>query len=321
MRLRRYVVGRILQLIPVTLVVIVLNFLLIHLAPGDVSLVLAGENADPAYVAEIRARYGLDRPFLEQLWRYLVQVGSGDLGLSFRSRQPVLGEILERVPATLLLVGTSLVLSVVIGTCIGTLSARRPGSALDAGVSTLAVALFSVPVFWFGLMLILLFSVRYPILPSMGMASVDAPQGALGSVLDVAQHMVMPVLALMTVTVGQYIRLARTAVAEVMGESYIATARAVGFPGRTVLLRYALRNAALPVVTVLGLQLGLVLTGAVLTETVFSWPGLGRMIYEAILARDTPIIMGAFIVMSITVALASLVTDLIYAALDPRVSL
>ncbi len=321
MRLRRYVAGRILQLIPVTLVVIVLNFLLIHLAPGDVSLVLAGENADPAYVAEIRQRYGLDRPFLEQLWRYLVQVGSGDLGLSFRSRQPVLGEILQRVPATLLLVGTALLLSVVVGTLVGTLIARRPGSALDAGVSTLAVALFSVPVFWFGLMLILLFSVRWPILPSMGMASVDAPQDALGRVLDVAQHMVMPVAALMTVTVGQYIRLARTAVAEVMGESYITTARAVGFPGRVVLLRYALRNAALPVVTVLGLQLGLVLTGAVLTETVFSWPGLGRMIYEAILARDTPIIMGAFIVMSFTVALASLATDLVYAALDPRVKL
>lgn len=321
MRLRRYVAGRVLQLIPVTLVVIVLNFLLIHLAPGDVSIILAGENADPAYLAEVRQRYGLDRPFLEQLWRYLVQIGSGDLGLSFRSRQPVLGEILERVPATLLLVGTSLALSVAIGTCVGTLIARRPGSPLDAGVSTLAVALFSVPVFWFGLMLILLFSVRYPILPSMGMTSVDAPPDAVGRVLDVAQHMVMPVLALMTVTVGQYIRLARTAVAEVMGESYIATARAVGFPDRTVLLRYALRNALLPVVTVLGLQLGLVLTGAVLTETVFSWPGLGRMIYEAILARDTPIIMGAFIVMSITVALASLVTDLIYAALDPRVNL
>ncbi len=321
MRLRRYVLGRILQLIPVTLVVIVLNFLLIHLAPGDVTLILAGESADPAYLAEIRQRYGLDRPFLEQLWRYLVQVGSGDLGLSFRSRQPVLGEILERVPATLLLVGTSLALSVVIGTVVGTWIARRPGSALDTGVSTLAVALFSVPVFWFGLMLILLFSVRYPVLPSMGMTSVDAPSDALGRVLDVARHMVMPVLALMTVTVGQYIRLARTAVAEVMGESYVTTVRAIGFPDRTVLLHYALRNALLPVVTVLGLQLGLVLTGAVLTETVFSWPGLGRMIYEAILARDTPIIMGAFIVMSITVALASLVTDLIYAALDPRVSL
>jgi peptide/nickel transport system permease protein len=321
MRLRRYVLLRVLQFVPVTLVVIVLNFLLIHLAPGDISILLAGENADPAYLALVREKFGLDRPFLEQLWRYLVQVGSGDLGLSFRSRQPVLGEILEKVPATLLLVGTSLLLSVVIGTWVGARIARRPGSPVDSAVSFLAVALFSVPVFWFGLMLILLFTVEIPILPAMGMVSLDGPRSGLGWALDVARHMILPVLALMTVSVGQYVRLARTSVADVLVEHFITTVRAIGFPERTVLQHYALRNALLPAVTLLGLQLGLVLTGAVLTETVFSWPGLGRMIYEAILARDTPVIMGAFIVMSLTVALASLVTDLVYAVLDPRVSL
>jgi peptide/nickel transport system permease protein len=320
-RLRRYILLRALQLVPVTLVVIVLNFLLIHLAPGDISIILAGDNADPEYLQTIRERYGLDRPFLEQLGHYLAQVASGDLGQSYRSREPVLGAIMERVPATLLLVGTSLLLSVTLGTWIGAMSARRPGSALDTIVSIVAVSLFSVPVFWFGLMLILLFSVRIPILPAMGMTSIDAPADILGRALDIAAHLVLPVLALMTVSIGQYIRLARSSVADVMGESYITTLRAIGFPERTILQRYALRNALLPVVTVLGLQLGLILTGAVLTETVFSWPGLGRMIYEAILARDTPIIMGAFIVMSVTVALASLITDLVYAALDPRVEL
>ena len=321
MRLRRYVALRALQLIPVTLVVIVINFLLIHLAPGDVAEILAGDSPDPAYLAALRERYGLDRPFLEQLWRYLVQVASGDLGLSFRSREPVLDEILARVPATLLLVGTSLVLAVTLGTGIGAWIARRPGSALDTATSATAVALFSVPVFWLALMLILIFSVRWPVFPAIGMASIGGPREGLGRVLDVAQHLVLPVLALTTVSVGQYLRLARSAVAEVLAESYITTVRAIGFPERTVLLHYALRNALLPVVTVLGLQLGLILTGAVLTETVFSWPGLGRLVYEAILARDTPIIMGAFIAMSVTVALASLVTDLIYAALDPRVTL
>ncbi len=319
--MRRYLLFRVLQLVPVTLVVIVLNFLLVHLAPGDVSIILAGESADPAYLATIRERYGLDRPFLEQLWRYLVQVGSGDLGVSFRSREPVFAEILSRVPATLLLVGTSLALSVVLGTWIGTWIARRPGSALDSTVSAIAVGLFSMPVFWLGLMLVLLFAVELQILPAMGMASVDGPREGWGRVLDVGQHMVLPVLALSTVSLGQYVRLARSAVAEVMGESYITTVRAIGFPDRTILMHYALRNALLPVVTVLGLQLGLVLTGAVLTESVFSWPGLGRLIYDAILARDTPVIMGSFIIMSVTVALASLVTDLIYAALDPRVKL
>jgi peptide/nickel transport system permease protein len=312
---------RVLQLVPVTLVVIILNFLLVHLAPGDVSIILAGESADPAYLATIRERYGLDRPFLEQLWRYLVQVGSGDLGVSFRSREPVFAEIMSRVPATLLLVGTSLALSVVLGTWIGTWIARKPGSAVDSTVSAIAVALFSMPVFWLGLMLVLLFAVELQVLPAMGMASVDGPREGFGRVLDVAQHMVLPVLALSTVSLGQYVRLARSAVAEVMGESYITTVQAIGFPKRTILMHYALRNALLPVVTVLGLQLGLVLTGAVLTESVFSWPGLGRLIYDAILARDTPVIMGAFIIMSVTVALASLVTDLVYAALDPRVKL
>jgi peptide/nickel transport system permease protein len=320
MRLWRMIAARLGQLVPVTLVVIVLNFLLIHLAPGDISILLAGETPDPAYLQLVRERYGLDQPFLVQLWRYLVQVGSGDLGLSFRTREPVLGEILERVPATLLLVGTSLGLSVVLGTLIGTLIARRPGSAVDTGVGVLAVMLFSIPVFWFGLMLILLFAVQVPILPAMGMVSVAGPREGLGRALDIASHMVLPVLALMTVSLGQYIRLARTSVAEVMGESYITTARAIGFSERRILTHHALRNALLPVVTVLGLQLGLVLTGAVLTETVFAWPGLGRLIYDAILARDTPVIMGAFIVMSVTVAAASLLTDILYAAIDPRVS-
>jgi peptide/nickel transport system permease protein len=321
MNLGRYVLLRLLQLVPVTLVVIVINFLLVHLAPGDVATTLAGDNADPAYLAVIRERYGLDRPFLEQLWRYLLQVGSGDLGVSFRSREPVFAEIMSRVPATLLLVGTSLMLSVVLGTAIGAWIARRPGSALDSGVSALAVALFSMPVFWLGLMLVLLFAVRLQWLPAMGMTSVDGPREGFGRLIDIASHMALPVLALMTVSLGQYVRLARSAVAEVMGESYIATVRAIGFPDRTIMMHYALRNALLPVVTVLGLQLGLLLTGAVLTETVFSWPGLGRLIYDAILARDTPVIMGAFIVMSVTVALASLITDLVYAALDPRVGL
>jgi len=230
-------------------------------------------------------------------------------------------ELLARVPATLLLVGTSLVLSVAAGVWIGALIGRRPGSALDSWVSAAAVALFSMPVFWLGLMLVLLFAVELRWLPAMGMTSVDGPRDGLGRIADIAVHMVLPVVSLMTVSVGQYVRLTRSAVAEVMAEPFVATARAIGYPERRVLMGHALPNALLPVVTVLGLQLGLMLTGAVLTETVFSWPGLGRLIYDAILARDTPVIMGAFILMSATVAAASLLTDLLYAALDPRVSL
>ena len=178
-----------------------------------------------------------------------------------------------------------------------------------------------MPVFWLGLMLVLFFAVELQVLPAMGMSSVDGPREGVGRMLDVAGTWCCRCWRSRPSRSGQYVRLARSAVAEVMGESYITTVRAIGFPERTILMHYALRNALLPVVTVLGLQLGLVLTGAVLTETVFSWPGLGRLIYDAILARDTPVIMGAFIVMSVTVALASLATDLVYAALDPRVKL
>lgn len=321
MRLRRYLILRLLQLIPVILVVIVLNFVLIHLAPGDVSVTLAGEDVDPVYMQHVRELYGLDRPFLEQLWRYLVQVGQGDLGLSYRSREPVVTEILRRVPATLLLVGTALLFAVAIGTTVGTMVANRQGSLSDTATSALAIGFYSIPVFWLGLMLILLFGVELRWLPTSGMYSLIGPRDPLGRALDVAIHLVLPALALSTVWIGQYLRLARTSVVSVMSENYITTVRAIGFRPRTVLLHYALRNALLPVVTVLGLQMGLVLTGAVLTETVFSWPGLGRLIYDAILARDTPIIMGSYIAMSITVALASLITDLVYAALDPRVEL
>ena len=321
MRLRRYILVRLLQLIPVILVVIILNFCLIHLAPGDVAVTLAGEDVDPEYIQHIREVYGLDRPVLEQLWRYLVQVGQGDLGLSYRSREPVALEIMRRIPATLLLIGTALAFAVLVGTVVGTLVARRAGSAADTTASALAIGFYSIPVFWLGLMLVLLFGVELRWLPTSGMYSLIGPRGGWGRIADVAVHLVLPALTLSTVWIGQYLRLARTSVVEVLNENYITTVRAVGFRSRTVVLHYALRNAMLPVVTVFGMQMGLVLTGAVLTETVFSWPGLGRLIYDAILARDTPVIMGAYIVMSVTVALASLVTDLVYAALDPRVEL
>jgi peptide/nickel transport system permease protein len=312
-RLHRYIALRLLQLIPLILVVIVINFVLMQMAPGDVASTLAGEDVDPAYLNHIRSLYGLDRPILAQLLSYLGQVLQGDLGFSFRSREPVIREIMQRIPATLLLVGTSLLIGSIVGTAIGTLLARRPGSFADTTVSTIAIAIYSVPVFWLGLMLILLFGVQLRWFPTSGMVGLVPASTTLGHMADVANHMVLPALALSSIWMGQYMRIARTSVAQVMGENYITTVRAIGFPERTVLLHYALRNALLPVVTMFGLQMGLVLAGAVLTETVFAWPGLGRLIYESILARDIPMIMGAYVVMSITVAVASLLTDLAYA--------
>ncbi len=321
MRLPRYFLFRLLQMFPIALFIVIINFALIHAAPGDVSILLAGEGADPEYMAQVRQNYGLDKPLYQQLGAYIGQLLQGDLGLSFRTREPVIGIIAERIPATLLLAGTALVLASVAGVAIGAVMARRPGSALDTAVTTLSISLFSIPVFWLGLMLILLFAVTLKWLPSSGMASIAGPREGVGYVLDVAKHMILPVASLSAIWLGQYVRLARASVSETLAEPYVTTARAIGYPERRVMTRFALRNAMLPIVTVLGLELGLLLSGAVLTETVFSWPGLGRLIYEAILSRDTPVIMGAFLIMSFTVMLAALLTDLLYAALDPRVRL
>ena len=321
MRLLRYFLYRVMQMFPIALFIVIINFALIHMAPGDVSILLAGEGADPEYMASVRQSYGLDKPLYQQLGAYIGQLLQGDLGLSFRTREPVIGIIAERVPATLLLAGTALVLASVLGVVIGSFMARRPGSALDTAVTTLSISLFSIPVFWLGLMLILLFAVTLRWLPSSGMMSIAGPREGIGFVLDVAKHMILPVISLSAVWLGQYVRLVRSSVSETLAEPYVTTARAIGFPERRVMTRFALRNAMLPIVTVLGLELGLLLSGAVLTETVFSWPGLGRLIYEAILSRDTPVIMGAFLIMSFTVMLAALVTDLLYATLDPRVRL
>lgn len=321
MRLPRYLIRRILQLIPMVLVVIVLNFLLMQLAPGDVAYIMAGEEPDPAYLAHVREQYGLDKPVLQQMFIYLGQIVQGDLGLSYRYRKPVIEVIGRYVGPTVLLMFTSLTISFVVGVVFGTLLARRRGSTTDVVGSVLAVALYSIPVFWLGLMLILFFSIRLGWFPFGGMRTILGPKEGLPALLDLLKHMALPALTLSTVWLGQYVRLARSSVVQVLNEDFITSVRAIGFGPRVILVRHALRNALLPVVSVFGLQLGLALSGAVLTETVFSWPGLGRMIYEGILARDTPVIMGAYIVLSICVAIASLLTDLVYVALDPRVEL
>jgi len=319
MRIQRYLVWRFAQFVPVVFIVVVMNFMIMKLAPGDAAYYMAGESADPAYIERVRREYGFDRPIHEQLWLYLTRVAQGDLGRSTRFGQPVVDVIGSRLGPTLLLAGTSLLLAATLGTLIGTIVARRAGSAVDIATSVVAVVTFSIPVFWLGLMMILAFAITNRWFPVSGMRSILGPREGWGYVVDVARHLVLPATTLALVWLGQYVRLARTSVLQVLSEDFITTARAAGFSERAILIRHALRNALLPIVSVIGLQVGLLLGGAVLTETVFAWPGIGRVVYEALLARDTPLIMGVFIVTSVCVALASLVTDLVYAALDPRV--
>jgi len=313
-----YLIRRVLEMILVVLVVAVLNFTLIHLAPGDVAVYMAGEEAGPEYIAAIKHDYGLDLPLHLQLGKYMNRLLHGDFGRSFTRGEPVADIIIGRMPATLLLMASSLILGALVGTLGGTLAARYIGSKVDYWISGLSVAAYSTPVFWLGLMLIYAFSVHLNWLPSSGMMSFLEEQRGIG---DTLRHMALPVLSLTIYYVGQNIKVARASVAEAIQDDYITTFRAVGFRERTVFLKHALRNALLPIVSMTGLQFTQLTAGAVLTETVFSWPGMGQLIFQAVLARDYPLIMGGYILMSVMVVLFTLLVDFVYVALDPRIEL
>lgn len=313
-----YLIRRILEMILVVLVVAVLNFTLIHLAPGDVAVYMAGMEAGPEYISSIRHEYGLDLPLHIQMGRYMSRLLHGDFGRSFTRGEAVVDIIMNRMPATLLLMGSSLILGAVLGTLGGALAARYIGSKVDTLISGLCVAAYSTPVFWLGLILIYAFSVHLNWFPSSGMISFLEEQRGIA---DTLRHMALPVLSLTIYFIGQNIKVARASVAEAMQDDYITTFRAVGFKERTVFLKHALRNALLPIVSMTGLQFTQLTAGAVLTETVFSWPGMGQLVFQAVLSRDYPLIMGGYILMSIMVVMFTLLVDFIYVVLDPRIEL
>lgn len=254
-----------------------------------------------------------------QLGVYLGKVLRGDLGYSYFFNLPVTQMIAERVPATLLLVLSSVLLAFIVGTALGVLSSRRPNGLLSQFITVLSLVGFAAPVFWIGIMLVILLASVFPILPVAGMRSIDATGGGLADVLDVAHHLVLPTITLSLVYLAQYSRLARSSMLDVLGSDFIRTARAKGLAERVVLYKHALRNALLPVVTVLGLQFGNVLAGAILVETVFNWPGLGRLAFDSVLRRDYPTILGVLLFSSIVVVVMNQLTDLCYRLIDPRI--
>ena len=301
--------------------VVVLNFLLIRLAPGDPADVIAGEmgGATEEVLAGIRAAYGLDKPLWEQLVIYLGNVATGDLGMSYFFDRPVSELIARRIGPTILLVLTAQVISVAAGVGLGVIAARKPEGPLSAFVSVFAVIGYAVPVFWTGIMLIILFASVMPIFPVEGMADVrlrDAP--FLVQAADVAHHLVLPAFTLAVIYLAQYARLSRASMLDVLGADYIRTARAKGASEGAVLFRHALRNAMLPILTVAGLQFGNLISGALLVETVFNWPGLGRLAFESILRRDYPTLLGVLFFASMMVVIANIVTDVSYRLADPR---
>ncbi|MGF6348372.1 ABC transporter permease [Variovorax sp. W2I14] len=318
----RYAASRLLQAIGLVLAVVVLNFVLVHAAPGDPVETIAGASGgmSPELMAQLRTQYGLDQSLPVQLGVYLGKVARGDLGYSYFFNLPVTAMIAERVPATLLLVLSSVLLAFFAGTALGVLSSRKPNGWLSQFITVLSLVGFAAPVFWLGIMLVILLASVFPILPVAGMRSIDSTGGGgLKDMLDVAHHLVLPTLTLSLVYLAQYSRLARSSMLDVLGSDFIRTARAKGLADRVVLYKHALRNALLPVVTVLGLQFGNVLAGAILVETVFNWPGLGRLAFESVLRRDYPTILGVLLFSSIVVVVMNQLTDLCYRFIDPRI--
>ncbi|GAA4345708.1 ABC transporter permease [Variovorax defluvii] len=317
----RYIASRLLQGLALVLAVVVLNFVLVHAAPGDPVETIAGASGgmSPELMAQLRTQYGLDRPLPVQLGVYLGKVLQGDLGYSYFFNLPVTSMILERVPATLLLVLSAVLLAFLVGTALGVLSSRKPNGLLSQFITVLSMVGFAAPVFWVGIMLVILFASIFPILPVAGMRSIDSTGGGFADVLDVAHHLVLPTVTLGLVYLAQYSRLSRSSMLDVLGSDFIRTARAKGLADRVVLYKHALRNALLPVVTVLGLQFGNVLAGAILVETVFNWPGLGRLAFDSVLRRDYPTILGVLLFSSVVVVVMNQLTDLCYRFIDPRI--
>lgn len=316
---RHYLLRRAAQLVPTVAAILLVSFLLLHLAPGDPVLALAGENGDAAYYAAMRERFGLDQPLPTRLATYVGNVLRGDLGNSYVQGRPVAELIAERLPATLLLTGCALALSTLVGIAVGMVSATRRGRWLDAGLSATTLAVYAAPVFLVGQLAILLVALRTGWFPVQGMSSADRTGGGARHVLDVAHHLALPALTLASQETAVIARLTRVGVSDELDRDYVRTARAKGVSERRVLFRHALRRPLLPIVTVLGGRAGHLLSGAVLVEAVFGWPGIGRLLVTAIQTRDAPVVLGVFLLVSVAVVVANLVTDLVYARLDPRI--
>jgi len=300
-----------------------LSFFMIRLAPGDAALAMAGQTgyADEAYIASLRAEYGLDQPLPVQFWRYARAVARLDLGTSYQRRAPVLDVIMERLPNTLLLDAFALVVAVISGVWLGARAASRPGSWTDFSISLVAMLFYATPQFWLGLVMVLVFSVWLGWLPPFGIETMGYGYTGLQRLADIGAHMLLPGLTLALFFTASYARLTRAAMIEVAELEFVKTARAKGIPERQVASRHVLRNALIPIVTYAGLQASILVGGSVLVESVFSWPGVGSLAYEAVIARDNTLLLGIFIVSAALVCLFNLVTDLFYTLVDPRVEL
>ena len=309
----QYVVQRIIATIPVVFLVAIITFSLVHIAPGDPAAVIAGDFGNPEDIERVRKQLGLDKPILQQFWIWLSHVARGDLGSSIFSRYPVTDLIAQRLQPTIVLALTSEILAVVIAVPLGVLAAWKANSLIDRAVMLFAVLGFSIPVFWLAYNMIFLFAVRLEWLPAVGYEPIS------NGIVPWLKSITLPSIAIAVIFAALIARMTRTTMLEILREDYIRTARAKGLGDRLVLLRHALKNASVPVVTVIGLGLAGLIGGLVVTETVFAIPGLGRLIVEAVLRRDYPVIQGVMMLITLVYVLVNLIVDISYAYLDPRI--
>ncbi|MDG9728881.1 dipeptide ABC transporter permease DppB [Ignatzschineria sp. RMDPL8A] len=333
----RFILRRLGVVIPTFIGITLLTFIFIHLIPGDPILILAGERGlSPERYALLRAEYGYDQPYYIQYWEYLKGVLHGDLGISLNTRRPVWEEFVPRFKATLELGLCAMLFAIIIGIPVGVIAAVKRGSIFDHLSVGVSLTGYSMPIFWWGMMLIMLVSVHFDLTPVSGrisdMVFLDDTQPLTGFMLidtffwgeegdfgDAVHHLILPSIVLGTIPLAVIVRMTRSSMLEVLSEDYILTARAKGLSRGRVILIHALRNALIPVVTVIGLQIGTLLAGAILTETIFSWPGVGRWLIEALQRRDYPVVQSGVLLVATLIILVNLLVDMLYGLIDPRI--
>jgi peptide/nickel transport system permease protein len=318
--LRRYLVKRLFAGLLTVFIILTVNFIIIKIAPGNPIKTLMGKEHDnPELRSALEEKYGLDEPLSVQYLVYLKLVFSGDLGTSIIYNRPVSNMISEGLKPTLLLVLGSTFFSLLIGTGSGVIAARREGSLFDMIFSGFAYLFNAIPSFWLGLMLIILFAVKLKWLPAYGMTDVRIPVAGFGYLMQVVRHMILPMVTLILIQIPNYFRVTKSSILQVKDEDYIMTLRATGMDERMIFNKYILKNALLPVITLIGISMAYMITGVALTEIVFAWPGTGRMIVNAVSQRDYPVLMGIYLFASIVTAFVMLAMDIIYCVLDPRI--
>ena len=319
--MKQALIQRVILGVILIIAVMILNFFLLQAAPGDVVDAMLAEagGGDPELAARLRKQYGLDQPLYIQLIKYLGQVFRGDLGYSFYYDESVAALLIGHLPTTLMLTLSALVLAVIIGTLFGVYAALKPNGIFSNFVTVLSLFGYATPVFWLGMIILLVFALYLPLFPAFGIRSWPQPENTFDRILDMIHHLVLPTFTLAILYLASYSRISRASMLDVLGSDYIRTARTKGLSEFRVIFKHALKNAAMPVVTLAGLQLAQVFSGAVLVETVFSLPGVGPLLYESIVRRDFPVILGVLFGAATTTIVANIITDIIYRWMDPRI--